>query len=293
VTIDPGADLPLTDSPHADSPHAESPHAESPHAESPHAESPHTDSPYADLPHTDQLSTPGTWAFRLAQPLVGVALRTYWRVQVHDLMYLPTDGPVVLAVNHLGVLDGPLLAAVTPRTSFALVKTEMYDGPLGWVLTQFGQIPIDRHAVDPSAIRRSVKVLRDGGVLAVFPEGVRGVGDVRRAKGGAVYLAIVTGAPIVPVALLGTREPGRSTDDLPKHGAPVHVVYGPPLTVPHLAWPRPRTLVAEHTERLRSALADHVVGAQRRTGLTLPGPPAPKATRKPKTTSPSEHSRAT
>jgi 1-acyl-sn-glycerol-3-phosphate acyltransferase len=247
----------------------------------------------ADLPHTDQLSTPGTWPFRLAQPLVRVALRTYWRVQVHDLTYLPADGPVVLAVNHLGVLDGPLLAAVTPRTSFALVKKEMYDGPLGWLLTQFGQIPIDRHAVDPTAIRRSVKVLRDGDVLAVFPEGVRGLGDVRRARGGAVYLAMVTGAPIVPVALLGTREPGHSTDDLPRRGAPVHVVYGPPIRVPRLAWPRPRTLVAQHTEQLRRTLADHVVGAQRRTGLILPGPPGPKAARKFKTTGPSEHSRAT
>lgn len=244
------------------------------------------------LPHTDGLPSSATLAFRLAQPLVGVAVRTYWRVQVHDETAVPACGPVILAANHLGVLDGPLLAAVTPRMSFALVKREMYDGPLGWLLTQFGQIPVDRHAVDPSAIRRSVKVLRDGGVLAVFPEGVRGAGEVRRAKGGAVYLAMVTGAPIIPVALLGTREPGQTTDDLPRRGSLVHVVYGRPLSVPRLPWPRPRSVIAEHTDRLRRTLAEHVVSAQRRTGLTLPGPPGPKAVRKP-TTNPSEHSRTT
>ncbi len=247
----------------------------------------------ADLPHTDRLPATATWPFRLAQPLVRLAAQAYWQVEVHDPAYVPAGGPAILAVNHLGVLDGPLLAAVTPRTSFALVKKEMYAGPLGWLLTRLGQIPIDRHSVDPTAIRRSVQVLRNGGVLAVFPEGVRGAGDVRRARGGAVYLAMVTGAPIVPVALLGTREPGRSTSELPRRGARVHVVYGPPLAVPRLAWPRPRALVAEHTDRLRRALADHVVGAQRRTGLTLPGPPRPKAARRPKPTSPSEHSRAT
>ncbi len=245
-----------------------------------------------DLPETDRLPVPGTLAFRVVQPLVGAVLRTYWHVQVHDESCVPGNGPVILAVNHLGVLDGPLLAAVTARPSFALVKKEMYDGPIGWLLTRFGQIPIDRHAVDPAAIRRSVKVLRDGGVLAVFPEGARGAGEVRRARGGAVYLAMVTGAPIVPVALLGTREPGQGTDELPRRGSSVHVVYGPVIAVPRLPWPRPKSLVAEHTERLRQVLADHVEDAQRRTGLTLPGPPSKKSAPKPKSIRQSAPSRA-
>jgi 1-acyl-sn-glycerol-3-phosphate acyltransferase len=226
-----------------------------------------------DLPQTDHLPSPGTWPFRLVQPMVAAALRTYWNVHVHDAERVPADGAVILAANHLGVLDGPLLAAVTPRMSFALVKMEMYAGFVGRALTHLGQIPVDRHAVDPTAIRRSVRVLRDGGVLVVFPEGVRGAGEVRRAKGGAVYLAMVSGAAIVPVALLGTRQPGQSTDDLPGGGAHVHVVYGEPFAVPRLPWPRGKSVVAEHTERLRQRLAEHVARAESRTGLTLPGPP--------------------
>jgi 1-acyl-sn-glycerol-3-phosphate acyltransferase len=234
-----------------------------------------------DLPHTDREPSRGTWRFRLARPVVATALRTYWNVGVHDAGQVPRHGPVILAANHLGVLDGPLLAAVTPRTSFALVKKEMYDGLTGRLLTQLGQIPVDRNAVDPTAIRRSVQVLRDGQVLVVFPEGVRGAGEVRWAKGGAVYLAMVTGATIVPVALLGTRQPGRTTAQLPGSGAEVHVVYGEPFAVPRLTWPRRKAVVADHTERLRQRLADHVARSQARTGLTLPGPPRPKASRQP------------
>jgi 1-acyl-sn-glycerol-3-phosphate acyltransferase len=234
-----------------------------------------------DLPHTDREPSPGTWSFRLAQPVVAAALRTYWTVHVHGIDRVPLDGPVVLAANHLGVLDGPLLAAVTPRTSFALVKKEMYEGAMGRLLTHFGQIPVDRRAVDPSAIRRSVRVLRDGHVLVVFPEGVRAAGEVRWAKGGAVYLAMVTGSPIVPVALLGTREPGQATDELPHRGTDVHLVYGQPFTVPHLPWPRRKVVVAQYTDELRRRLAEHVVNAQRRTGLALPGPPRPKVVRQP------------
>ncbi|HET9647565.1 MAG TPA: lysophospholipid acyltransferase family protein [Microlunatus sp.] len=237
--------------------------------------------PSPNLPRTEDLPRPATRAFRVVRPGVAAAARAWYDVEVLDQSQLPTAGPVVLAANHVGVLDGPLLAAVTRRSSYALVKKEMYGGFVGWLLTQFGQIAVDRHAVDPTAIRRSIRVLRDGGVLVVFPEGMRSSGEVRWARPGAVYLAMVTGAPIVPVALLGTREPGASTGQLPPRGSTVRVVYGEPLAVPQLPWPRPKALVAEHTERLRRRLADHVVEAQRRTGLTLPGPPAPSAGARP------------
>lgn len=235
-----------------------------------------------DAPRTDLLPRPGSLAFGLIRPAVLTALRAYWRVSVHDQSFVPASGPVILAANHVGVLDGAVLAAVNPRVSYALVKKEMYDGGLvSRVLTRLGQIPIDRHAVDPTAIRRAIRVLRDGRVLVVFPEGVRGTGEVHWAKGGAVYLAMVTGAPIVPVALLGTRDAGQTRDETPHRGADVRVVYGPTFTVPRLPWPRPKALVAEHTERMRRILAEHVVEAQARTGLTLPGPPRPSTIRQP------------
>lgn len=233
----------------------------------------------SDLPYTDHLPAAREWSMRAAKPVVEAAVRAYWRVQIHGSARVPQAGPVILTANHVGVLDGPLLAAVSRRLSFALIKREMFTGPVGHLLSHFGQIPIDRAAADPTALRRSVQVLRAGQVLAVFPEGVRGAGEVRWAKGGAAYLALVTGAPILPVALLGTREPGQTADELPRRGAPVHVVYGEPFPVRAAPWPRRKAEVAELTERIRCRLAAHVVQAQQLTGLPLPGPPKPRAQR--------------
>jgi 1-acyl-sn-glycerol-3-phosphate acyltransferase len=226
-----------------------------------------------DLPHTDRLPAPKEWGLRLTRPLVGLWLRLLWRVKVHNAQYVPKSGAVILAANHIGVLDGPALIAFTRRLTFALVKREAFTGTLGQFLSYVGQISVNRREIDPQAIRRAVQVLRAGKVLAVFPEGARSGGEVGWAKGGAAYLAMVSGAPIVPVAILGTREPGQHKNQVPRLRRPIWVVYGEPFTVPRSSWPRRKAAVAQWTQVVRERLADHVVAAQALTGLPLPGPP--------------------
>ena len=230
-----------------------------------------------DLPHTDRLPVPKEWVLRLTRPLVRLGLCLGWRVKVHDARYVPNSGPVILAANHIGLLDGPALVALTRRLTFAMVKREAFSGPVGQFLTHIGQISLNRREIDPQAIRRAVQVLRAGKTLAVFPEGVRTGGEVAWAKGGAAYLAMVSGAPIVPVAILGTREPGQHKNQVPRLRRPIHVVYGEPFNLPRSLWPRRKAVVAEWTEVVRERLADHVVAAQVVAGLPLPGPPKVKA----------------
>ena len=230
-----------------------------------------------DLPHVGHLP-PGKEGFlRLVRPAARAVLRTYWKTSVHGAEHVPRTGPVILAANHLALLDGPLLVAMTSRLTFAMAKQELFAGLGGRLLAQIGQISLDRHRIDLHAIRRAVQVLRSDKVLAVFPEGVRVGGDVAFARGGAAYLALVAGAPVVPVAILGTREPGQTKSQLPRRRGPIHIVYGPPIPVPARPWPRRKAEVAELTETLRRRLAAHVVAAQALTGLPLPGPPVPKA----------------
>jgi 1-acyl-sn-glycerol-3-phosphate acyltransferase len=230
-----------------------------------------------DLPHTDRLPVPKEWVLRLTRPLVRLGLCLGWRVKVQDARYVPSSGPVILAANHIGLLDGPALVALTRRLTFAMVKREAFNGPVGRYLTHIGQISLNRREIDPQAIRRAVQVLRAGKMLAVFPEGVRTGGEVAWAKGGAAYLAMVSGAPIVPVAILGTREPGQHKNQIPRLRRPIHVVYGEPFNLPRSPWPRRKAVVAEWTEVVRERLADHVVAAQAVAGLPLPGPPKIKA----------------
>jgi 1-acyl-sn-glycerol-3-phosphate acyltransferase len=231
-----------------------------------------------DLPHTDRLPASKEWVLRMTRPLVRLGLRSGWRVKVHGAQRVPSSGPVILAANHIGLLDGPALVAMTKRLTFAMVKREAFSGPVGRFLTHVGQISLNRREIDPQAIRRAIQVLRAGKVLGVFPEGVRGSGEVASAKGGAAYLAMVSGAPIVPVAILGTREPGQSKSQLPRSRGPIHVVYGEPFTVPRSSWPRRKSVVAQWTEVVRERMAAHVVAAQALTGLPLPGPPKIKST---------------
>ncbi|MDN5727642.1 MAG: 1-acyl-sn-glycerol-3-phosphate acyltransferase [Propionibacteriales bacterium] len=222
----------------------------------------------ADLPALRTATVTG-----LSRIAAGV-LRRRWDVRLHGAEHVPTDGPVLVACNHLAVLDGLLAIALSPRPTYALAKQELFTGSLGRLLEATGQIPVQRRTVDKRAVRRCLQVLTSGGALAVFPEGVRGLGDFQHAFGGAAYLAMVTGAPIVPVAILGSREPGQTTKQMPRRGQPMHMVYGPPILIPQLSWPRRRTEVVTLTEDLRIQLAAHVTGAQELTGLRLPGPPA-------------------
>jgi 1-acyl-sn-glycerol-3-phosphate acyltransferase len=234
-----------------------------------------------DLPHTDQLPVVREYGLRLAKPLVAAILRTWWRVRVYGSANIPKTGPVILAANHLALLDGPVLIALTRRLTFAMAKHELFEGLGGRLLSHVGQISLNRHQVDTKAINRAVQVLRAHQVLAVFPEGVRSGGEVAWAKGGAAYLALIVGAPIVPVAILGTRQPGQTRSQLPRRRAPIHLVYGEPFQIPRSPWPRGKALVGEWTEVVRTRLADHVVAAQALTGLPLPGPPKPKPARNP------------
>ena len=226
-----------------------------------------------DLPHTDRLPAPKEWGLWLARPLVRLGLRLSWRVTVHGAPHVPSSGPVILAANHIGILDGPALIALTGRLTFALVKREAFTGPVGQVLDRVGQISLNRREIDPQAIRRAIQVLRAGKVLAVFPEGVRSGGEVAWARRGAAYLAMVSGAPIVPVAILGTREPGQHNSQVPRLRRSIHLVYGEPFQLPRTPWPRRKAVVAQWTAVVRERLADHVVAAQALTGLPLPGPP--------------------
>ena len=181
-------------------------------------------------------------------------------------------GPVILAPNHTGLIDGPLLAVIAPRPVHALTKQEMFSRRLGPVLGAAGQIKLDRFHTDPAAVKACLRVLRDGGVVGIFPEGTRGDGSLQRFHRGAAYLALVTGSPVVPVTMLGTRAPGDASSALPERGADIDVVFGAPWRVPRVDWPRTREQVGASSTLLREHMLGELDNALMRTGRPLPGP---------------------
>jgi 1-acyl-sn-glycerol-3-phosphate acyltransferase len=104
--------------------------------------------------------------------------------------HVPTAGPVLLAGNHTGFLDGPLVYAFSPRSATFLAKSELFVGPLARPLTWLGQIPVHRGHPDRAALRAGLAVLASGGALGVFPEGTRGSGTLEEVSDGLAYLAL-------------------------------------------------------------------------------------------------------
>jgi 1-acyl-sn-glycerol-3-phosphate acyltransferase len=206
------------------------------------------------------------------RPLARTLIRLRVKVRVHNGEKLPKKGPVILASNHVGIADGPLLAIFAPRAVHALTKQEMFKGFMKGFLLGAGQIPLDRFNADPLAVKRCLRVLRSGRVIGIFPEGSRGAGEFDRFHTGAAYLAMVTGAPIVPVVQFGTREPGAGSHSLPAKGVVVDMVFGDAFTIPATPWPRRKQDVAKASLELREHLIAHLEGAKALTGRTLPGP---------------------
>ncbi len=225
----------------------------------------------ADLP-TSSAEHPPTRLLAVVRPVSTWLARRRWPVRVHGADQVPAEGGVILAANHVGVLDGPLLAAFAPRPVHALTKQEMFTGPLGGFLRLAGQIPLDRFHPDPAAVRSCLRVVRDGGVVGIFPEGTRGSGLLERFHHGAAYLALVTGAPVVPVTMIGTRPPGGGTNALPARGEPMDLVLGTPWRTAQQPWPRTREHVGAASVLLRGHMLSELDGALARTRRSLPGP---------------------
>lgn len=199
---------------------------------------------------------------------IGVGLmHGLWRPRVLGAWKVPATGPLIFAVNHSHNIDGPMVMGVAPRPTHFLIKKEAFVGPLGTFLTGIGQLQVDRSSADRAAIARALGVLRAGGVLGIFPEGTRGEGDFASLRAGLAYFAVRGGAPIVPVAVLGSAERrGRLVGALPPLRSRIDVVFGEAFEAGEGDGRRTRRALDEATERIQKRLTAHLENARRLTG---------------------------
>lgn len=199
---------------------------------------------------------------------IGVGLMYgLWKPRVLGAWRVPASGPAILAVNHSHNIDGPMVMGVAPRPTHFLIKKEAFIGPLDPFLLGIGQVKVDRSGTDRTAITQALDVLSAGGVLGIFPEGTRGEGDFAALRAGLAYFAVRGGAPIVPVAVLGSSEkPGRLIKALPPLRSRVDVVFGDPFEAGDGSGRRTRKALDEATERIQKQLSSHLENARRLTG---------------------------
>ena len=200
------------------------------------------------------------------RPLVVEAVRRTGRALAHVVLrvevvgreHVPAEGAVLLAGNHSGILDGPLVFFFAPRPPVLMTKSEIFVGiwprPLGWL----GLVPVHRGAPDRTALRAGLAELTAGGAVGVFPEGTRGSGALEQIADGLAYLAVRSGAPVVPLAVTGTAAALPKGRAIPRFRTPVRIAFGPPVALSVDGDPRARRTVRTAAEQLRLALVDHL-----------------------------------
>jgi len=145
---------------------------------------------------------------------------------------IPREGPLIIAANHASNFDAPALGSwLIPRLGRRihwLGKKELFDWPIvGWLAFHGGVHPVDRDAADVEAFRLAKRILDDGQVLFVFPEGTRSPdGALQEARDGVAVLAQRTGAPILPVGIGGSNTVWPRGQKLPHPGGHVTLRVG-------------------------------------------------------------------
>ena len=187
-------------------------------------------------------------SFELYRRSLAPVVRRVYRLEVRGQEHVPPTGRLVVAANHDSMLDPFVLAASIPRPLRFLGKAELWRVPLlhHW-LDHVEAIPVKRGRSDADAIESAVTALEQGELVAIFPEG--GVGRPGPWLRGAARMALATGAPLLPVRLLGTREAlGPGGVRFPQ----LAVLIGEPITVERT---QPTAELARAlTDRLQSAV---------------------------------------
>lgn len=213
---------------------------------------------------------PAAWRARTGRIVARVAFRVLYRCHVDGAERVPGDRPLIFAANHTGYLDGALVFAMAPRASQMLVLDRNFVGLVGVLLRSVGMIPIDQGTGDRRALGQALAVLDRGDCIGIFPEGGRGRGDLAEASPGVAWLALRSGADVVPVACLGTRATGALASSWPRLRSRLVVEFGEPVRV-CAEGPGPgRVRLRRATEEIRVALAAHVASASARHGVDLP-----------------------
>ena len=173
----------------------------------------------------------------LKNVLVGPFLRLMFRPKVVGVENIPKKGPVILASNHLAVIDSFILPLVLKRSVVFIGKSEYFTGKglKGKFIAKFmlsvGTIPVDRSGgrAGDAALKAGLSRLNEGEMFGIYPEGTRSPdGRLYRGKTGVARLALEAGAPVVPVAMIGTNKAQPIGKRLPKP-MKIHIVIGKPI----------------------------------------------------------------
>jgi 1-acyl-sn-glycerol-3-phosphate acyltransferase len=174
------------------------------------------------------------WLYALVRGIVSPLFRLYFRMHITGADQIPREGSAIVAPNHKSFWDSFFIGVCTRRHLRFMAKTELIQARYGRLLVRLGAFPVRRGQADEDALETARVILRQGGLLALFPEGtrVRDPDNLGHPRRGAGRLALETGAPLVPCAITGTEKIFRGGFPVPRR---VQVAFSPPISVSELA----------------------------------------------------------
>jgi 1-acyl-sn-glycerol-3-phosphate acyltransferase len=172
--------------------------------------------------------------YALVRGLMAPLLRLWFRMHVSGAGHIPQSGAAIIAPNHKSFWDSFFIAVCTPRHVRFMAKTELIEARYGKLLVRLGAFPVRRGQSDADALETARTILRQGGLLALFPEGtrIRDPDELGHPRRGAGRLALETGAPLVPAAITGTEKLFLGPIPKPRR---VQVAFSEPLLVSEIA----------------------------------------------------------
>jgi 1-acyl-sn-glycerol-3-phosphate acyltransferase len=196
-------------------------------------------------------------------------LRSMFSLEVTGLERLPAEGPFILASNHHNYLDAVVLGVAVPRPiNFLVMPRVFHASPLHPSVHRWlGSIPVNLERPDPGAIKRSLRVLEDGGLVGIFPEGpFSREGRLVSGQPGVAMIALRSGVPVVPAAISGTYEALAGRRFYIPRSYPLAVRFGQPL---HFHPTRRRRANQANREEITRRIMSHIAAL-----LDADGPPA-------------------
>ncbi len=185
-------------------------------------------------------------------------LRIIARVDVSEIDRIPPTGACLAVSNHLGRLDAMLAMVLSDRNDIIMMVAEKYQKYWiwRWVARNLDALWLDRHNTDFRTLREVQKRLKAGGIAAVAPEGTRSrTGQMQPGKPGAAYLAAKTGAPIIPMAITGTRDEEVYGRLKKFKRLDITIRVGEPFTVPSLPRKNKDEFLQHHTDEMMCRVA--------------------------------------
>lgn len=181
--------------------------------------------------------------YALGRIVVAPLARLLYRPHIEGKANVPKSGPVIFASNHLSFIDSIAIPVAAPRPVHFLAKSSYFEGTglSGWFSREFftaiGAVPVQRGAGQAAldALDQQRVLLEAGSAVALYPEGTRSLdGRLYKGRTGVAFLALQTGAPVVPVGLLGTAEVMPVGAKIPSMTKRVTVKFGEPIDLtPH------------------------------------------------------------